>query len=147
MSHPPAVHVWATASHLYNNFFFETYCCCKKGLSSSTQSLGTRNGWLLCSHLEHQGRLDPKTSGDQLAFQAHLLHRWLQSPQAHGMHQQGSTHPVGQAEPCRFIFVDNPDLESVEPRVEERRRSSRDSLYKLFCLLDAMVMRLQADLD
>jgi len=35
--------------------------------------------------------------------------------------------------PHRFIFVDNPDLESVEPRVEERRRSSRDSLYKLFC--------------
>eukprot|EP00438_Fugacium_kawagutii_P001298 Skav226282 [mRNA] locus=scaffold3301:83585:106858:+ [translate_table: standard] len=32
-----------------------------------------------------------------------------------------------------FIFVDNPDLESVEPRVDERRRSSRESLYKLFC--------------
>jgi len=35
--------------------------------------------------------------------------------------------------PHRFIFVDNPDLESVEPRVDERRRNSRDSLYKLFC--------------
>eukprot|EP00434_Breviolum_minutum_P044905 symbB.v1.2.040164.t1/scaffold7042.1/size13653/2 len=35
--------------------------------------------------------------------------------------------------PDRLIFVDNPDLESAEPRVEERRRRSRDSLYKLFC--------------
>ncbi|CAK9063432.1 GTPase IMAP family member 4 (Immunity-associated nucleotide 1 protein) (IAN-1) (hIAN1) (Immunity-associated protein 4) [Durusdinium trenchii] len=34
--------------------------------------------------------------------------------------------------PRRFIFVDNPDLESLEPRVEERRRQSRESLYKLF---------------
>ena len=64
------------------------------------------------------------------------------------MHQHwGSTHPVRQAGPCRFIFIDNPDLESDEPRLEERRRGSRDSLYKVFRLLAAMVMHLQADLD
>ena len=87
-SHPPAVHVWATASHLDNNFFLEHIFAAKR----------------VCQHPHRhldRGRLDPKTSGDQLAFQAHLLHRWLQSPQAHGMHQQGSTHPVGQAEPLQ----------------------------------------------
>ena len=33
----------------------------------------------------------------------------------------------------RFIFVDNPDVESVEPRIAERRKASRDSIYQLFC--------------
>ena len=33
----------------------------------------------------------------------------------------------------RFIFVDNPDVESVEPKIPERRRNSREQLYKLFC--------------
>lgn len=45
----------------------------------------------------------------------------------------------------RFIFVDNPDLESVEPRVDERRRSSRESLYKLFCILDHLGISLKAN--
>ncbi|CAJ1331153.1 unnamed protein product [Effrenium voratum] len=35
--------------------------------------------------------------------------------------------------PHRFIFVDNPDVESVEPKIPERRRNSREQLYKLFC--------------
>ena len=142
--------------------FFLVHFCCKRVWSMEPNFhkfqhphyhlVQVHNGWLLCSRIgiekafQHWGQLDPKTSGNQLAFQAHLLDRWLQSPEAwHGMHQHwGSTHPVG---PCRFIFIDNPDLESDEPRVEERRRCSRDSLYKLFCLLAAMVMHLQADLD
>jgi len=35
--------------------------------------------------------------------------------------------------PSRFIFVDNPDPESQEPNLEDRRAHSRETLYKLFC--------------
>mmetsp|Transcript_10248 Transcript_10248/g.24602 ORF Transcript_10248/g.24602 Transcript_10248/m.24602 type:complete len:522 (-) Transcript_10248:207-1772(-) len=35
--------------------------------------------------------------------------------------------------PSRFVFVDNPDPESQEPNLEERRALSREAIYKLFC--------------
>ncbi|CAE8691417.1 unnamed protein product, partial [Polarella glacialis] len=35
--------------------------------------------------------------------------------------------------PNRFIFIDNPDLDSGEPEVEERRENSYNTVFKTFC--------------
>ena len=134
VSHPPPVHVWATASNLYNNFFFE-HIFAEEGRVRIHTVTWTEDDWIQrqveinwrFKHIYSIVGCNPHRRTECINRDPHIQ--------------------LDKLSPCRFIFVDNPDLESVEPRVEERRRSSRDSLYKLFCLLDAMVMRLQADLD